>query len=247
MGIKPGWIALAVVTLLALVLLLQLSAARQEVGRLNRELATLKQERFVIPVSEKKKEAKTHSFSLPIPGVCLPKTADNLPAAPRPYRKGTNPGFVFTSNDACVPVFYRTGVIAAASGEVIKAEASYKESTPAEFAALLKAVAGGANSAQMDKLRGREVWIRHPGGATTVYAHLSSIAPRIRVGSKVEKGEWVGLVGNSGTSAGVNSTRENPRLLFELWEGQPDGSKFMGQGETAQTVKARAVEVFGLR
>jgi murein DD-endopeptidase MepM/ murein hydrolase activator NlpD len=179
--------------------------------------------------------------------VCLPKSADNLPGAPRAYRKGTNPGFVFATNDACVPVFYRSGVIAAGGGEVIKAETSYKESTPAEFAALLKAVAGGANPAQMDKLRGREVWVRHPSGATTVYAHLSSVAPGIRVGARVAKGEWLGLVGNSGTTSGVQGTRENPRLLFELWEGQPDNSRFMGQGETGGAVKVRAKQVFGLK
>ncbi|RIH83621.1 hypothetical protein Mrose_02979 [Calidithermus roseus] len=37
---------------------------------------------------------------------------------------------------------------------MIKAESAYKENTPAEFAELIKAVAGGASPAQMDRLRG---------------------------------------------------------------------------------------------
>lgn len=236
MPIKPGWIVLALVTLLALWQSVQLSSARRQVAGLQAEIARLKQDLQKGP----------EGFTLPLPGACLPRTDSNLPGAPREYRKGTNPGFVFTGDDACVPVRFGMGVVAAAGGEVVKAETNYKEMTRAEFEALIRAVAGGASPEQMDRLRGREVWIRHADGFTTVYAHLSGIAPGLKVGSKVLKGQWIGRVGNSGTEAALRGTGEGARLLFELWDGEPDKDKYFGQGLTAEAVRARARLEFSL-
>ncbi|GIW24577.1 M23 family metallopeptidase [Meiothermus sp.] len=236
MPIKPGWIVLALVTLLAFWQSVQLSSARRQVAGLQAEIARLKQDLQKGP----------EGFMLPLPGACLPKTDRNLPGAPREYRKGTSPGFVFTDGDACVPVRFGMGVVAAAGGEVVKAETNYQEMTRAEFEALIRAVAGGASPEQMDKLRGREVWIRHPGGFTTVYAHLSAIAPGLKVGSKVYKGQWIGQVGNSGTEASLRGGSVGARLLFELWDGEPDRDKYFGQGLTPAAVRARGKLEFSL-
>lgn len=236
MPIKPGWILLALVTLWALWQSAQLSAARRQIVSLRAEIVRL--ERHI--------EQGPEGFILPLPGACLPKTDSNLPGTPREYRKGTNPGFVFTNGDACVPVRFGMGVVAAAGGEVVKAETSYKELTRAEFEALIRAVAKGASPEQMDKLRGREVWIRHPGGFTTVYAHLSELAPGLKTGNKVYKGQWIGRVGNSGTEAALRGGGEGARLLFELWDGEPDRDKYFGQGLAPEAVRARAKLEFGL-
>ncbi|RIH89204.1 Peptidase family M23 [Meiothermus luteus] len=235
MPIKPGWILLVLVALLALWQGLHLSGARRQVASLQAEVDRLK----------KQLELGPEGFTLPLPGACLPRSEANLPGAPRPYRKGVNPGFVFVDGDACVPVRYGMGVVAAAGGEVIKAELDYKEPTRAELEALFRAVANGATPAQMDRLRGREVWIRHTQGFTTVYAHLSEIAPGVRVGARVHKGQWIGRVGNSGTEAALRG-QEGARLLFELWDGEPDKDRYFGQGLSPQALRARARLEFGL-
>ncbi|WP_027882958.1 M23 family metallopeptidase [Meiothermus rufus] len=236
MPIKPGWIALALLVLTALWQGAQLSGARRQVVGLQAEIAQLKRDLQKGP----------GGFSLPLPGACLPKSDTNLPGAAREYRKGTNPGFVFVDGDACVPVQYGMGVVAAAGGEVIKAETEYQEMTPAAFEALLRAVANGASPQQMDRLRGREVWIRHPDGFTTVYAHLSEIAPGLKPGSRVWKGQWIGRVGNSGTASGARGSRGGARLLFELWDGEPDKDRYFGQGLTPEMVRAKGKLEFGL-
>jgi hypothetical protein len=236
MPIKPGWILLALVTLVALWQTAQLSSTRRQVAELQSEMSRLRQELQKGP----------GGFSLPLPGACLPKTNSNLPGAPREYRRGTSPGFVFTGDDACVPVRFGLGVVAAAGGEVIKAETNYQEMTRSEFDALIRAVARGASPEQMGRLRGREVWIRHPDGFTTVYAHLSEIAPGIRPGSRVWKGQWIGRVGNSGTEWALRGTNAGARLLFELWDGEPDKDTHFGQGLAPEAVRARGKLTFGL-
>lgn len=237
MPIKPGWIVLALVVLFALWQTADLVSARRQLRAARTEIAKLTAQPPQPP----------ERFWLPLPGACLPKTAANLPGAPREYRKGTNPGFVFLNGDACVPVVYGMGVVAASSGTVVKADTDYKELSPKDFQALLKAVANGATPEQMARLRGREVWIRHAEGLTTVYAHLSALAPGLRVGSKVEKGQWIGSVGNSGTEYGVLGQVQGARLLFELWDGEPDKDKYFGQGLPPEALRAKAALEFGVK
>jgi len=196
------------------------------------------------PASQKKEERAQKRYVLPLPGACLPKDPALLPNAPRHYRKGVSYGFVFTGDGVCVPVVYGTGVVAANDGEVVKADHDYAPLSPEEYAALLEAVKDGATPEEMDRLRGREVWIRHPDGRISVYAHLDRIAPWVQVGTRVERGDWIGNVGNSGTGYEVEGTREGARLLFELWEGEvdPEKGRFFGQGLAPEEVleKARA-------
>lgn len=56
---------------------------------------------------------------------------------------------------------------------------------------------------------GTLVAVRHPGGATTWYAHLSRLTPGLRKGRKVEQGEPIGWSGDSGNTNG-------PRLHYAM-------------------------------
>lgn len=56
---------------------------------------------------------------------------------------------------------------------------------------------------------GKYIRIQHGPDCQTVYAHLSSIAPNIRVGSDVYHGEQIGKVGQTGLATG-------PHLHYEL-------------------------------
>ncbi len=51
---------------------------------------------------------------------------------------------------------------------------------------------------------GRRVVIRHASGYESAYFHLSAFAPGLSVGDRVEQGQTVGRVGNSGTVTGTH-------------------------------------------
>lgn len=55
---------------------------------------------------------------------------------------------------------------------------------------------------------GRVVWLDHPGGVLTVYAHLSAVL--VQAGQKVGGGQVIALSGQSGRASG-------PHLHFEVW------------------------------
>ncbi|SMM98321.1 Peptidase, M23/M37 family [uncultured Candidatus Thioglobus sp.] len=56
---------------------------------------------------------------------------------------------------------------------------------------------------------GKVVFINHGSNYTTVYGHLSKFSSRIKVSSKVKKGQVIGYVGSTGRSTG-------PHLHYEL-------------------------------
>ena len=56
---------------------------------------------------------------------------------------------------------------------------------------------------------GNQVRIRHEGGLETYYMHLSSFAPGVRTGARVDQGQFIGRVGSTGTATG-------PHLHFSL-------------------------------
>ncbi|MSR23150.1 MAG: M23 family metallopeptidase [Gemmatimonadetes bacterium] len=57
---------------------------------------------------------------------------------------------------------------------------------------------------------GNVVWIDHPGGVITVYAHLSRMD--VSAGREVSRRKVVGLSGSTGSTTG-------PNLHFEVWKG----------------------------
>ena len=58
---------------------------------------------------------------------------------------------------------------------------------------------------------GRLIEVRHNGNLSTRYAHLSAVASRIRLGSRVHRGDVIGYVGSTGLSTG-------PHLYYEVWD-----------------------------
>ncbi len=228
---KPGHYLLLALGLYALVLTLGFSLRGRQLQRLYQEVQTLKQELRTAPPG----------YRPPLPGACLPEDPDLLPGAPRAYRKGVNPGFVFVHGQSCVPVVLGTGVVAAATGEVVRADLDYEPLAPEAFQALLARVREGAGPEEMNLLRGRQVWLKHPDGRVSVYAHLDGVAPGVRPGVLLRRGEALGYVGRSGLPPGAA-----PRLLFEVWEGEPDRGRFLFQGLPPERLLPEAKRFFGL-
>ncbi|QNI20973.1 glycoside hydrolase [Vibrio phage vB_pir03] len=65
---------------------------------------------------------------------------------------------------------------------------------------------------EYSKSYGKCIYIRHPGGWHTRYAHLHSFASGLRKGDRVKQGDLLGTMGNTGHSRGVH-------LHFELRDG----------------------------
>lgn len=227
---KPGHYLLLALALYSLVVTLGFSLRGRQLAGLRQEVGILSQKAALAP----------EGYLLPLPGACLPTRPENLPGAPRPYRKGVSAGFVFLQGDACVPVVRGMGVVAAFGGEVVRVEGDYKEPSSEEYRRLLEAVRSGASPEQMDFLRGLEVWIRHPDGRTSVYAHLEGPYPGLKVGQRVYRGDPVGYVGSTGLMGGA------PRLLFEIWEGEPDRGRFLFQGLEGKELLEEAKAFFRL-
>jgi murein DD-endopeptidase MepM/ murein hydrolase activator NlpD len=72
---------------------------------------------------------------------------------------------------------------------------------------------------------GNTVIVRHDGGISTLYAHMSKI--KVHVGERVAKGKVIGLIGESGWATGphvhfefrVNGVRKNPLVAMAKFSG----------------------------
>ena len=76
-------------------------------------------------------------------------------------------------------------------------------------AAVVAVASGTVVSAGWAGAGGKQVRIRHTGGLETYYMHLSSFAPGIRAGVRVDQRQLIGRVGATGTATG-------PHLHFSL-------------------------------
>ena len=56
---------------------------------------------------------------------------------------------------------------------------------------------------------GNVIFVRHQGAYSTVYGHLSRVAPELKVGAKVAQGDTIGYVGMTGWATG-------PHLHYEF-------------------------------
>jgi murein DD-endopeptidase MepM/ murein hydrolase activator NlpD len=175
-------------------------------------------------------------LSVPIEGATLTKRDFQMPGAPRHYRLGVHEGIDFYGYAVGVPVNRHTPVRAVADGVVIRALVDYQPLTPtqAEAWAARSLQLGYTPPDVLDGYRGMQVWIDHGGGVVSRYAHLSSIQPGIVPGAKVEKGQIIAMVGNSGTPASLQSDTDEVHLHLELWVGNAatadiGESHFIGQ------------------
>ena len=185
-------------------------------------------------------------FISPVPGATFSSRGSHLPGARRAYRNGYHEGFDFYNGVVSVPIQYGTPVVATADGVVLRADHDYTELTPDELQALLDDAAARPATPQetLDKLRGRQVWLGHPGGFVSRYAHLSALPEDLEVGQAVVQGQTVGFAGNSGTSEGAKGNREDAHPHYELWRGD---ETYLGESLTPDEIYPLVAQVFGER
>jgi len=105
---------------------------------------------------------------------------------------------------------------------------------------------GVVDSVGMQGGYGNLVVLRHPGGITTAYAHLSGFSAGVRKGARIAQGETVGFVGQTGWATG-------PHLHYEFYRGghsvNPLAQKFAMQaslgGKDLQRFKGLAGQYLG--
>ncbi len=233
-AVKPGWYLMAGLVLYGLYATLQWRGAVSNFEQVNAKLM----------VFQKAAALENAKFSLPIAGALLPSNPDNLPNAPRAYRRGVSQGFVFTGLDAGVQVKFGMPVLAVADAKIKLLNANFKEISTQEFQALITKVKDGASLNDLNLLRGRQVSLLHENGIVTRYGHLSSINPKLTYSSLIKRGDVIGFVGNSGTLDGARGTKNNARLLFEIW--LENETKFLGAGLNADAVRREVAKVLKL-
>jgi murein DD-endopeptidase MepM/ murein hydrolase activator NlpD len=181
-----------------------------------------------VPTAHPVLEAVVHGFQYPIAGACLPSREELMPNAPREYRYGIHEGIDFYPGYNCVLIERGTPVLAAKTGIVIRADHDYQALTVEEMDALLARCQqqGYTDEADLDLLRGQQVWLDHGNGIVTRYAHLLDVEAGIEEGMVVEAGQVVGHVGNSGTPEGIIDSNLENHLHFEIRVGPT----YLGEG-----------------
>ncbi|WP_420620016.1 M23 family metallopeptidase [Candidatus Poriferisocius sp.] len=165
-------------------------------------------------------DAARLSLDIVWPSACMSPLPhpDLLPNAPRTYRSGTHQGVDFRCFARGHPA------VAALDGRAVLVVGNYEDPDSDKRDLLLDV------AAQLDAtppytlltLYGNYVVIDHGvipdvGHVVTVYAHLESVDPDIRVGEAVQAGQRVGEIGNRGTHAAANGDfYTDPHLHWEL-------------------------------
>ncbi len=172
----------------------------------------------------------------PLPGAGVTTRDSQLPGAPRPYRHGVHEGLDFYSGYCGIQVNFGDPVFAAGPGFVFRIDHDYIEPTLEEREAMLQTCKAGGNTPELilDKLRGRQVWIAHSRGLITRYAHLSKVAEHLQEGDRIEAGDYLGDVGNSGTDEGARGETSGSHLHFEIWLED----SYLGAGLTPQEIRS---------
>jgi murein DD-endopeptidase MepM/ murein hydrolase activator NlpD len=178
-------------------------------------------------------------LSMPIQGATITRRDFQMPGAPRHYRLGVHEGIDFYASTSGTPIGLGTPVRAVAGGTVVRALWSYQPLTASQAKAWSARVReeGYTPPDVLDGYRGRQVWIEHENGLVSRYAHLSAIAPGIVEGAKVEQGQVIGLVGNSGTPESVSNPKGEMHLHLELWAGQYHIGQFLRPIEAREWIE----------
>jgi murein DD-endopeptidase MepM/ murein hydrolase activator NlpD len=182
-------------------------------------------------------------YVVPVEGATVSSRPSHLPGAPRAYRNGTHEGFDFYNGTVGVAIAYGTPVRAVAWGVVVRADLQYKEPEQEVYDETLRLARESLDSqvVVLDRLRGRQVWLRHAGGFISRYAHLSGIPSTNVVGQEIAQGQIIGQTGNSGTLEAVQGTRDGPHPHVELW----NGDDYLGRDLEAEEIYKLARQVFG--
>lgn len=158
----------------------------------------------------------------PIEGSCLPNLDRLMPNAPREYRAGIHEGVDFYAGNNCATVLEDTPVYAAKAGTVVRADHGFVEMTEEQLTELLNRsqARGFTDEEELDRFRGRQVWVDHGQGIVTRYCHLSAIPTAMREGKTVQAREVIGYVGDSGTPEAVTAPGTEIHLHFEIRVGE---------------------------
>jgi len=222
----------------------QYMAASQAAGPGNVELVDSSLRTFVETLRAGYDEWRLSGFQLPILGAKLPDADRLLPGAPRAYRFGIHQGFDMYPGHVGVPTGYGAPIIAVKAGTIVRADTDHVEVAAEKYdeAIAISREAGTTPDAQLDQLRGRQVWIDHGNGVISRYAHLSGVAPGIVVGGNVDAGTVIAFVGNSGMESASRGGNSGAHLHFEL---RIDG-KYLGEGMTPDEIRQVAGPLLGV-
>lgn len=234
--LRPGWYMLLAAVVYGVAVTAVLADQRAEL----RELRERSQAAPVRAPAAVPSEIDSGGLWFPIPGAEIPDNPAHLPGSPRPYRQGVSEGFDFYDGDSGVPVPYGAAVTAAASGELVRVDNAFREADEGEWQLLMSSVTEGADEDELDRLRGRQVWLETVDGRLLRYAHLSGIRDGLSEGQRVQRGTVIAFVGNSGTDEGVAGTRRASRLHFEIW----DDDRFFGEGMGPEEIRIAAASLF---
>lgn len=183
----------------------------------------------------------------PVAGATLSSRAAHWPNANRAYRNGRHEGFDFYGGAVSggTTITYGTPIVAVANGRVIRADHDFVEMDRATYDRIIAEARASLSTPEpiLDMLRGRQVWIEHPGGFVSRYAHLADIPSNLQVGDRVNQGQEIGTTGNSGTIDSVLGTRDDPHPHVEIWSG----GSYLGQGLEPAEIFELAGQVFGQR
>ena len=182
-------------------------------------------------------------YVVPVEGATLSSRSSHLPGAARYYRNGTHEGFDFYSGVVSVAITYGTPIHAVATGKVIRADHDYVEMSIDEYNQVIDTAKRNLSTPPeiLDKLRGRQVWVEHPGGFISRYAHLSAIPDSVQVGNIIKQGDVVGETGNSGTLEAAQDTQDDPHPHVEIW----NQDTYLGKGMEPDEIYTLAQQVFG--
>lgn len=185
--------------------------------------------------------ALRYRFTAPVVGAHVPEWLELVPGASREYRSGTHEGVDFGFDAVGVSVIIGTRVVAAGDGVVLRADVDYMEPSRQEMDEILARSKrlGGTAPADLDRLRGRQVWIDHGKGVVTRYAHLEDVALGIAPGSRVFKGQLIAYVGSSGVPS--EGAGPEPHLHFEIRLGDT----YLGQSLPPDLARELYVEALG--
>jgi murein DD-endopeptidase MepM/ murein hydrolase activator NlpD len=174
----------------------------------------------------------------PLPGAKVTSRDSQLPGAPRAYRNGTHEGLDYYDGSCGISVRYDDPIFAAGDGIIQRIDHHYIEFSDQERAEVLRvsAIEQDTPAHYLDMLRGRQVWILHPNGVITVYAHLSQTAD-LQEGDSIVAGDIIGFIGNSGTSDGVLANKNGAHLHFEVWLGDKYLGEDLPPGEVRKLLK----------
>lgn len=181
-------------------------------------------------------------FLFPVANGLLPGKQSLMPGAPRDYRGGIHQGIdVYYKSDTGI-ITCGEPVLNSAQGWVIRADSDWKEMSEREYNLDTERLKKELDETLLDRLRGRQVWIRTADGITVRYCHLNSVAPGIIPGIRVSPGVVIGQVGNTGTGDGARVTGRNCHLHLEVWM---PGGKFLGQGLSDRETRELWSTLFG--